>query len=94
MRHLGQRRLVGVIDDAPEPDIAVAHGDIDENRIELVLIQEDLRKFVADLPIPGGAGFMMLDDGVGKPVQQVGAADDTGQPAVLEHGDAFDVTAL
>ena len=48
----------------------------------------------AELPVFGRAGFMMFNYGVGKPVQQVGAADNTREPAVAEHRDALDVMAL
>jgi hypothetical protein len=38
-RAFGRRGLIDVFDHAPEPDIAVVHGDIDEDRIKLVLVQ-------------------------------------------------------
>ena len=34
------------------------------------------------------AGLMMIDDRVGKPLQQVGAADNTREPGIAEHGRA------
>jgi len=90
----GRRSLLGIFDDAPESDIAVAHGDVNQDRIELVPLQQDFHQFVAKLPVLRCAGFMMIDDRVRKPVQQVGAADDTHKPAVAEHRYALDVMAL
>ena len=37
---------------------------------------------------------MMIDYGVGKPLQQIGAAHDAYEAAVAEHRDALDVMAL
>src|SRR4029077_15669231 len=64
------------------------------SRIELVLAQQDFYQFFAQLPVLRRAGFMMIDYRVGKPVQQVGTADDTHEPAVAEHRDTLDVMAL
>lgn len=56
--------------------------------------QQGVDEFAAELPVLRGAGFVMLDDRVGEPVQKVGTAHDTCEPAVLQHRDAFDVKAL
>jgi hypothetical protein len=57
---LGHGGVVGIFDDAPEPDIIVGHSDVDKGTIELALIQQNLYDFVSKLPIPRRSGFMMI----------------------------------
>ena len=78
----------------PEPDIAIAHGHVDQNPIKFVLIQQQFRQFGAQLPILRSAGFVMLDDSAGQPVQQVGAADNADEFAVPEYRYTLDMATL
>jgi len=90
----GQRGLFGVLDPAPEPDIPIAHGHVDQNPLKFVLIQQQFRQFGAQLPILRSAGFVMLDDSAGQPVQQVGAADNADEFAVPEYRYTLDMATL
>ena len=51
-----------------------------------MLIQQQFCQFGAQLVILRSAGFVMLDYGVGQPMQQVGAANNADELAFLSIG--------